>query len=69
MQKTITTSHLRNHAGRVLNEVRSTETDYIVKKLGQPFAVIISMEDYELLQVARQQAAADKKVPPTQTPL
>jgi prevent-host-death family protein len=68
MQKTITATQLRDQVGRVLDEVRYTQTDYIVNKLGQPFAVVISLEDYELLQAARRQAAAEKEGPPSQTP-
>jgi prevent-host-death family protein len=56
MPKTISASHFRDHARRVLNEVHYTEADYIVEKFGQPAAVVISMADYERLQIARRQA-------------
>ncbi len=57
MLKTITSSDLRAHIKRVLNEVGYSRTQYIVEKFGEPTAAIISMEDFRLLQSARQQQA------------
>ena len=57
MLKTISSSDLRAHIKRVLNEVGYSRTQYIVEKFGEPTAAIISMEDFRLLQSARQQQA------------
>ena len=55
MQKTISSSELRTHIKRVLNEVGYGATQYVVEKFGEPTAAIISMEDFRLLQSAKQQ--------------
>ena len=55
MLKTISSSDLRAQIKRVLNEVGYGQTQYIVEKFGEPTAAIVSMEDFGLLQEARQQ--------------
>jgi len=57
MLKTISSSDLRAQIKRVLNEVGYGQTQYIVEKFGEPAAAIVSMEDFRLLQAARQQQA------------
>jgi prevent-host-death family protein len=57
MLKTISSSDLRAQIKRVLNEVGYGQVRYIVEKFGEPTAAIISMEDFHLLQAARQQQA------------
>jgi prevent-host-death family protein len=57
MLKTISSSDLRAQIKRVLNEVGYGQVLYIVEKFGEPTAAIISMEDFHLLQAARQQQA------------
>ncbi len=57
MLKTISSSDLRAHIKRVLNEVGYSRTQYVVEKFGEPTAAIISMDDFHLLQSARQQQA------------
>ena len=57
MLKTISSSELRAQIKRVLNEVGYGQVLYIVEKFGEPTAAIISMEDFRLLQAARQQQA------------
>jgi prevent-host-death family protein len=57
MLKTISSSELRAQIKRVLNDVEYGQAQYIVKKFGEPTAAIISMEDFRLLQSARQQQA------------
>jgi prevent-host-death family protein len=57
MLKTISSSELRAQMKRVLNEVGYGQVLYIVEKFGEPTAAIISMEDFRLLQAARQQQA------------
>ena len=57
MQRTISSSDLRTQIKRVLNEVGYGKTQYIVEKFGEPTVAIISMEDFRLLQVAREQRA------------
>ena len=57
MLKTISSSELRAQIKRVLNEVGYGQVRYIVEKFGEPTAAIISMEDFRLLQAARQQQA------------
>ncbi len=59
MLKTISTSDLRAHVKRVLNEVGYGGVQYLVEKFGEPTAVIISVEDFRLLQAAKRQQAAD----------
>jgi prevent-host-death family protein len=59
MLKTITTSDLRAHVKRVLNEVGYGDVQYLVEKFGEPTAAIISVEDYRLLQAAKRQQAID----------
>jgi prevent-host-death family protein len=58
MLKTISSSDLRARIKRVLNEVGYGQAQYIVEKFGEPTAAIVSMEDFRLLQAARQQQAA-----------
>jgi len=57
MLKTISSSDLRAHIKRVLNEVGYGQAQYIVEKFGEPTAAIVSLEDFHLLQAARQQQA------------
>jgi prevent-host-death family protein len=57
MLKTISSSDLRAQIKRVLNEVGYGQGLYIVEKFGEPTAAIISMEDFRLLQAAREQQA------------
>ncbi len=59
MEKTITTSDLRAHVKRVLNEVGYGGVQYLVEKSGEPTAAIISVEDYRLLQEAKRKHAVD----------
>lgn len=57
MFKTISSSELRAQLKRVLNEVGYGQTEYVVEKSGEPTAAIISIDDFRLLQAARQQQA------------
>jgi prevent-host-death family protein len=57
MLKTISTSDLRTQIKRVLNEVGYGQAQYMVEKFGEPTAVIISVEDFRLLQAAKQEQA------------
>jgi prevent-host-death family protein len=57
MLKTISSSDLRAQIKRVLNEVGYGETQYVVEKFGEPTAAIVSMQDFRLLQAAREQQA------------
>lgn len=57
MLKTISTTDLRTEIKRVLNEVRYGPTQYVVEKFGEPTAAIINLEDFRLLQAAKQQQA------------
>jgi prevent-host-death family protein len=58
MLKTISSSDLRSRIKQVLNEVRYSRSQYIVEKFGEPTAAIVSIEDFRLLQAAREQRAA-----------
>jgi prevent-host-death family protein len=57
MLKTISSSDLRTQIKRILNEVGYGQAQYIVEKFGEPIAAIVSMEDFGLLQAARQKQA------------
>ncbi len=57
MLKTISSSDLRAQIKRVLNEVGYGRVQYVVEKFGEPTAAIVSIEDFHLLQAARQQQA------------
>ena len=57
MLKTISTTDLREQIKRVLNEVGYGQAQYLVEKFGEPTAAIINMDDFRLLQAARQQQA------------
>jgi len=57
MLKTISSSDLRAQVKRVLNEVGYGQAQYIVEKFGEPTAALVSMEDFRLLQAAKQQRA------------
>lgn len=65
MEKTISSTELRTHAARVINEVVYGHTTYLVERHGEPEVAIIGMADYQLLQQARQQGlgAADRQKP------
>jgi prevent-host-death family protein len=58
MLKTISTTDLRTEIKRVLNEVGYGQAQYVVEKFGEPTAAIINLEDFRLLQEAKQQQAA-----------
>jgi prevent-host-death family protein len=58
MLKTISTTDLRTQIKQVLNEVGYGQVEYLVEKFGEPTAAIINVEDFRLLQAARQQQAA-----------
>jgi len=58
MLKTISTTDLRTHIKRVLNEVGYGQAQYVVEKSGEPTAAIINLEDFRLLQSVRQRQAA-----------
>jgi prevent-host-death family protein len=58
MLKTISSSDLRAKIKRVLNEVGYGQAQYVVEKFGEPTAVIVSMEDFELLTEAKRRQAA-----------
>ena len=58
MLKTISTSDLRTQIKRVLNEVGYGQAQYVVEKFGEPTAAIVSLEDFRLLQAAKQEQAA-----------
>lgn len=55
--KTISSSALREQVRHVINEVGYGQAQYIVEKFGEPTAAIISMEDFSLLQAAKQRQA------------
>jgi len=57
MLRTISSSELRARIKRVLNEVGYGKAQYIVEKFGEPTVAIISIEDFRLLQAAKQQQA------------
>ncbi|MCB0166155.1 MAG: type II toxin-antitoxin system Phd/YefM family antitoxin [Anaerolineae bacterium] len=57
MSKKVSVSTLRTQIKRILSEVEYGQTEYVVEKFGEPTAAIISMEDYLLLQEAKQQYA------------
>lgn len=57
MLRTISSSNLRSDIKRVINEVGYGQTQYIVEKFGEPTAALISIEDFRLLQAAKQQQA------------
>jgi prevent-host-death family protein len=57
MLKTISSSDLRSQIRRVLDEVGYGQAQYVVEKFGEPAAAIISMEDFRLLEAAREQQA------------
>lgn len=57
MPKTISSSELRAHIKRVLNEVGYGQSQYIVERFGEPTAAIVSMDDLRLLQAVKQRRA------------
>jgi len=57
MLKVISSSDLRAQVRQVLNEVGYGRAQYVVEKFGEPTAAIVSMEDFRLLQAAREQQA------------
>lgn len=63
--KTISASKLRTQIRRVLNEVGYGQIEYVIEKFGEPTAALITIEDFRLLQVAKQQAA---NLPPNNNP-
>ena len=55
--KSISSSELRTQIKRVLNEVEYGRAQYIVEKFGEPTAVIVSLEDFRLLESAKRERA------------
>lgn len=55
MSKKVSVSTLRAQIRQILTEVEYGQTEYVVEKFGEPTAAIISMDDYLLLQEAKQQ--------------
>lgn len=58
MAKIISVSNLRAQIKHILNEVSYGRSEYIVEKFGEPTAVIISIEDFRLLQELKQKQAS-----------
>jgi prevent-host-death family protein len=58
MKKTISASDLRSQIRRVMDEVGYGRAQYVVEKFGEPTAAIVSIEDFRLLQAARERQAA-----------
>ena len=57
MAKTISASELRTEIKRILNEVGYGQSQYVVERFGEPTAAIVSMEDFRVLQGAKQERA------------
>ena len=55
--KSISSSELRTQIKRVLNEVEYGRAQYIIEKFGEPTAAIVSLEDFRLLESAKQEQA------------
>ena len=55
MATVISVSDLRTRLRHVLNEVTYQQAEHIIEKFGEPAAAIISIEEYHLLQIAKQQ--------------
>ena len=62
MVRKISSSDLRTQVKRVLNEVRYGQAQYIVEKLGELTAAIVSIEDFYLLQAASEKQAMGGRV-------
>ncbi len=60
MLKRISSSDLRSQIRQVLNAVSYGRDEYIVEKFGEPAAVIINMDDFQLLESARTAQAATR---------
>ena len=60
MLKRISSSDLRTQIRQVLNEVSYGQDQYIVEKFGEPAAVIINMDDFQLLESARSVQSANR---------
>jgi len=58
MLRTISASDLQAQIKQVLNDVGYGQAQYIVEKFGEPTAAIVSIEDFYLLQAARQERAS-----------
>jgi prevent-host-death family protein len=56
MQKTIAAIKARQNLGQIMNEVSLRGDDYIIERAGKPLVAIISMEEYTILQRARDDA-------------
>ena len=58
MQKKISAMNARKNFGQVLNEAALRGDDFIVERAGKPMAAIVSMEKYEIMRLAREDARA-----------
>lgn len=58
MQKTISAVNARKNFGQVLNEAALRGDDFIIERAGKPMAAIVSMEKYEIMCLARENARA-----------
>ena len=60
MLKRISSSDLRTQIRQVLNAVSYGQDQYVVEKFGEPAAVIINMDDFQLLESARSSQSANR---------
>ena len=60
MLKRISSSDLRSQIRQVLNAVSYGQDQYVVEKFGEPAAVIINMDDFQLLESARSAQSANR---------
>jgi prevent-host-death family protein len=56
MARTLSATETKNHFGSVLSEVQSGNEPVIVENRGAPAVAIISIEEYEKLQVLKEKA-------------
>ena len=60
MLKRISSSDLRTQIRQVLNAVSYGQDQYVVEKFGEPAAVIINMDDFQLLESVRSSQSANR---------
>lgn len=60
MPKTVSASELKNNIGSLLSLVRKDDESVIVENRGAPAAAIISIAEYEKLQVLKEKARREE---------
>ncbi|HDQ34690.1 MAG TPA: type II toxin-antitoxin system Phd/YefM family antitoxin [Chloroflexi bacterium] len=53
-EKTVSATEARIHFGELIRQVKEEQRPYIVERNGEPYVVVLSVEEYEQLRMGKQ---------------